>query len=71
MNPQFNNQFICIDAGFFTQIKATSMDTVFAPSYANLKMKYHETQVYFMTKNTLDLAVNKYFEENWFRFLND
>ena len=47
------------------------MDTVFAPTYTNLTMAYHEIQVYFVIKNTYSLVVSKFFEENWFRFLDD
>ena len=34
-------------------------------------MAYHESQVYFMIKNTSNLALSKFFDENWFRFLDD
>ena len=47
------------------------MDTVFAPTYANLRMAYHEIQVYFIIKSTNDFAASKFFEENWFQFLDD
>ena len=87
MNPQFNTQFI-LDAEdfilkkffnfcfmFFLQLKETAMGTVFAPTYANLTMTYHEIQVYSTIKKTSNLVVSKFFEENWFfeenRFLDD
>ena len=83
-NPRFNNQFILdaadfilknnsltFDSMFFLQLKGTAMGTVFAPTYANLTMAYHEIQVYFVIKNTYSLVVSKFFEENWFRFLDD
>ena len=47
------------------------MGTVFAPTYANLTMAYHEVQVSFIIKTTYNLVVSKFFEENWFRFLED
>ena len=47
------------------------MSTVFAPTYSNLRIGYHETQVYFIFKNTYKLVVNKFFEDNWFRFFDD
>ena len=47
------------------------MGTVFAPTYANLTMAYHEIQVYIVIKNTYSLVVSKFFEENWFQFLDD
>ena len=74
-NPRFNNQFILdaadfilknnsltFDSMFFLQLKGRAMGTVFAPTYANL---------YFVIKNTYSLVVSKFFEENWFRFLDD
>ena len=56
---------------FFLQLKGKAMSAVFAPTYANLTMAYHEIQVYFVIENTYSLVVNKFFEENWFRFLDD
>ena len=56
---------------FFLQLKGTAMSTVFAPTYANLTMAYHEIQFFFVIKNTYSLVVSKFFEENWFRFLDD
>ena len=56
---------------FFLQLKRTAMGTVFAPTYSNLTMAYHEIQVYFVIKNTYSLVVRKFFEENWFQFLDD
>ena len=77
MNPWFNNQFI-LDAvdfilkynsltfysRFYSQLEGTAIGTVFAPTYANLTMAYHESQVYFMIKNTSNLAISKFFDEN-------
>ena len=47
------------------------MDTIFAPTYAYLKMAYHEIQVYVIIKNTYNLLVSKFTEENWFSFSDD
>ena len=55
----------------FLQIKGTAMSTIYAPAYANLIMGYCKVQGYFTIKNTYNLIVSKYFEENWFRFLDD
>ena len=84
MNPRFNNQFVLdaaelilknnslfFDSMFFLQLKATAMSTVFTPTYANLTMPYHEIHVYFIIKNTSNLVVSIFLEENWFRFLDD
>ena len=77
MNPRFNNQFILdaadfilknnsstFDSMFFLQLKGTAMVTVFAPTYANLTMAYHEIQIYFIIKSTYSLVVSKLFEKN-------
>ena len=84
MNLRFKNQFILdvadfilknnsltFDSMFILQLKGTAMRTVFAPIYVNLTIAYQEIQVYFIIKNTSNLAVSKFFEENWFRFLDD
>ena len=56
---------------FFLQLKRTALGTVFAPTYANLAMAYHEIKVCFIIKNTYNLVASKFFEENWFRFVDD
>ena len=56
---------------FFLQLKGKAVGTVFAHTYANLTISYHEIQVYFDIKNTNSLVVSKFFEENWFRFLDN
>ena len=48
-----------------------AIGTVFTSTYANFTMAYHEIQVYFIIKNTDNLVVSKFFEKNWFRFLDD
>ena len=55
MNPRFKTRFILEAA-------------MIAPTYANLTMGFHEIQAYFIIKN---LVVSKFFEENWFGFLDD
>ena len=56
---------------FFLQLKWTAMATVFTHTFANLTMTYNEIQVYFIIKNMYSLVVSKFFEENWFQFLDD
>ena len=34
-------------------------------------MAYHEIQAYFIIKNTYNLVVGKFFEENWSQVLDD
>ena len=46
------------------------MDKIFAPTYANVTMGYHEIKVYSITRQSYALA-SKYFENSWFRFLNE
>ena len=45
------------------------MDTV-ASTPANITTKYHEINDYFVFRQTCSLA-SKYFENSWFRFLED
>ena len=56
---------------FFLRLKGTAMGTVFAPTYANLTIAYHEIQAYFILKNTFNLVGRKFIEENLFGFLDD
>ena len=81
MNPRFNNQFV-LDAAdfilknnsltfnsmFFLKLKEATIGTVFAATYANLSIVYHEIQVCFNIKNIYNLVVSKFFEETWFQF---
>ena len=46
------------------------MGTVFAPTYANLSMGYHEIKVYDLTVLNYNLDIGQYFVENWERFLD-
>ena len=46
------------------------MGTIFAPTYANLTMRYHEIKVYSIISQSYSLA-RKYFENSWFRYLDD
>ena len=47
------------------------MGTVFAPTYANLSMRYHEIKLYDLIELNYNLEIRQYFVENWKRFLDD
>ena len=47
------------------------MATVFAPTYANLSMGYHEIKLYDLIALNYNLDIRQYFVENWERFLDD
>ena len=46
------------------------MGTIFAPTYANLTMGYHEIKVYFIIRQSHALA-SKHFENSLYRYLGD
>ena len=59
LHPRFRKEFVLesvnfilksntltFDSEFYLQIKGTAMGTIFAPTYANLTMGYHEIKVY-------------------------
>ena len=46
------------------------MGTIFAPTYANLTMGYHETKVYSIISRS-DALARKHFQNSWFRYLDD
>ena len=84
INPRFNTPFIlesidfilknntCVfDNEYFLQLQGTAMGTVFAPSYANLSMGYHEIKLFDLIELNYNLEIRKYFVENWKRFLDD
>ena len=47
------------------------MGTVFAPTYANVSMGYHEIKLYDLVELNYNLDIRQYFVENWERFLDD
>ena len=47
------------------------MGTVFAPTYVNLSMGYHEIKLYDLIELNSNLDIRQYFVENWKRFLDD
>ena len=46
------------------------MGTIFAPTYANLTMGYHEIKVYSIISQSYTLA-SKHFQNSWFRYLDN
>ena len=46
------------------------MGTIFAPTYANVTMTYHEIKVHSIMRQSYALA-SKNFENSWFTFLDD
>ena len=60
--------YITFDSEFYLQLKGTAVGTIFAPTYANLTVGYHEIKVYSIIRQSYVLA-SKYFEnfENLFK----
>ena len=80
LHPRFRKEFVLqsanillkkntltFDSEFYLKIKETAMGTIFAPTYANLTMGYHEIKVYSIIRQSYALA-NK---NSWFRYLDD
>ena len=55
---------------YFLQLQGTAMGTVFAPTYANLSMGYHEIKLYDLIELNYNLDIRQYFVENWKRLLD-
>ena len=64
------NNTLTFDSESYLQIKGTAMGTIFAPTYANLTMGYHEIEAYSIIHQRYALA-SKHFENSWFRYLDD
>ena len=47
------------------------MGTVFAATYVNLSMGYHEIKLYDLIELNYNLDIRQYFVESWKRFLDD
>ena len=60
---------LTFDSKLYLQVKGTAMGTIFAPTYANLTMGYHEIKVYSIICQSYALA-SKHFENSWFRYLD-
>ena len=64
------NNTLTFDSEFYLQIKGKAMGTIFAPTYANLTMGYHEIKVYSIISQSYALA-SKHLQNSWFRHLDD
>ena len=64
------NNTLTFDSEFYLQIKGKAMGTIFAPTYANLTMGYHEIKVYSIIRQSHALA-SKHFENSLYRYLGD
>ena len=84
IHPRFNIRFILESIDFVSrnntcvfdnenllQLHGTAMGTVFAPTYGNLSMEYHEIKLYDLIELNYNLDIRQYFVENWKRFLDD
>ena len=64
------NNSLTFDSEFYLKMKGTGMSTISAPTYANLTIGYHKIKVCSIIRQSYALA-SKYFENSWFRFLDD
>ena len=84
VHPRFNIPFILesidfilknntwvFDNEYFLQLQGTAMGTMFAPTYANFSMGYHEIKLYDLIEMNYNLDIRQYFVENWKRFRDD
>ena len=51
-------QHVTFDFEFYIQIEGTAMGTIFARTYANLKMRYHGIKVYCIIRQSYALTVS-------------
>ena len=65
-----NNNFKFNDI-YYTQIDGTAMGTIFAPTYADLTVGYLEIDLYKKINDKWGNDVEKYFCQNWKRYLDD
>ena len=72
VHPRFNTYFIlesidfilknntCVlDNEYILQLEGNARDTVFAPTYANLSMGYHEIKLYDLTESNYNLDIRR------------
>ena len=84
IHPRFNIPFIlesidfilksntCVfDNEYFLQLQGTAMGTVFAPTYANLRMSYLEIKLYDLIEFNYNLDIRQYLVENWKKLIDD
>ena len=55
--------FILKNNEYFLQLQGTAMGTVFAPTYANLSMGYHEIKLYDLIELNYSVDIRQYFVE--------
>ena len=65
------NSTCVFDNEYFLQLQGSAMGTLFAPTYANLSMGYHEIKLYDLMELNYSVDIRQYFVENWKRFLDD
>ena len=69
-SPNFILKTNTFDYKFYLHITGTAMSTIFAHTYMNLIMRYHEIKICCSICHCHSLA-SKYFENSWFRFLDE
>ena len=65
------NPNLKFDNDYFNQIKATAMGTIFAPTYADLTMKFSERRCYQLCRSKFGEELASLIFEDWSSFLND
>ena len=50
-------QYVTFDFEFYIHIEGTAMGTIFARTYANLTMRYHGIEVYYIIRQSYALTV--------------
>ena len=63
-NLNFNNEY-------FNQTKDTAMGTIFAPTYANLTLRFFELTFYDLWRDQFGEDLGNFIFENWSRFPDD
>ena len=63
-----NNTLTWCVSKFCLQIKRIAISTIFATTYLNLTMRYHEIKVYSIIQQSYSLT-SKHFKNSWFSFL--